>query len=72
MEIEKGLYKVRIERMRILLVTEFEESIKCIETKYVFVNDYDAFEKWLVRLYNEYNVDRIKYEKISETLTLLN
>ena len=51
-----------------------------LEIKYVFVNNYEAFEKWLEDIYTRDNGDGIIYrelvnvsfDKISDNVTVLN
>ena len=51
-----------------------------LEIKYVFVNNYEAFEKWLEDIYTRGNGDGINYrelvsvsfDKISDNVTVLN
>ena len=76
---EKGLYEVRIER-----TSKFFDSwtgvAADLEIKYVFVNNYEAFEKWLEDIYTRGNGDGIIYrelvsvsfDKISDNVTVLN
>ena len=76
---EKGLYEVRIERTN----TFFDRWMgvtEDLEIKYVFVNNYEAFEKWLEDIYTGSNgfgikyreVVRVSYNKISDNVTVLN
>ena len=47
---EKGLYEVRIERTNMFFDSWMGVSAD-LEIKYVFVNNYEAFEKWLEDIY---------------------
>lgn len=54
--------------------------IEDIEIKYVLVNNYEAFEKWLTDIYEGSDRDgikyrkivRVSYDKISDNVTVLN
>lgn len=76
---EKGLYEVRIERTN-MFFDSWMGVTEDLEIKYVFVNNYKAFEKWLDDIYTGGNGDGIKYreivsvsyDKISDNITILN
>ena len=76
---KKGLYEVRIERSNSFFDT-WKGVAKDLEIKYVFVNNYEAFEKWLEDIYTGSNGLGIKYrelvsvsyDKISDNITVLN
>ena len=76
---EKGLYEVRIERTNAFFVF-FLGVNEDLEIKYVFVNNYEAFEKWLEDIYtgsNEFGIKyrkvvSVSYNKISDNVTVLN
>lgn len=78
-EMEKGLYEVRIERTN-MFFDPWMGVTADLEIKYVFVNNYEAFEKWLEDIYTGGNGDGIKYrevvqvsyDKISDNVTVLN
>ena len=75
---EKGLYEVRIERSNVFFdsCTRVTEDL---EIKYVFVNSYEAFEKWIEDIYTGSNglgikyreVVSVSYNKISDDVTVL-
>ena len=75
----KGLYEVRIERTNMFFDSWMGVSAD-LEIKYVFVNNYEAFEKWLEDIYTRSNGDGINYrelvsvsyDKISDNITVLN
>ena len=76
---EKGLYEVRIERTNMFFDSWMGVTAD-LEIKYVFVNNYEAFEKWLEDIYIRGNGDEINYrelvsvsfDKISDNVTVLN
>ena len=76
---EKGLYEVRIERTNAFFDTWMGVTGD-LEIKYVFVNNYEAFEKWLEDIYTGSNgfgikyreVVSVSYNKISDNVTVLN
>lgn len=76
---EKGLYEVRIERSSVFF-DSWTRVTEDLETKYVFVNNYEAFEKWIEDIYNGSNglgikyreVVSVSYNKISDDVTVLN
>ena len=76
---EKGLYEVRIERTN-MFFDAWTGVTEDLEIKYVFVNNYEAFEKWLEDIYTRSYGDGIKYrevvsvsyDKISDNITVLN
>ena len=76
---EKGLYEVRIERKKLFL-DAWTEVTSDLEIRYVFVNNYEAFEKWLEDIYTEGDgcgikyreVIQVSYDKISDNVTVLN
>ena len=76
---EKGLYEVRIERTNMFFDSWMGVTAD-LEIKYVFVNNYEAFEKWLEDIYTRSDGDGIKYrevvsisyDKISDNITVLN
>ena len=76
---EKGLYEVRIERSSVFF-DSWTRATEDLETKYVFVNNYEAFEKWLEDIYTgsddfgiKYReVVSVSYNKISDDVTVLN
>ena len=76
---EKGLYEVRIERTN-MFFDSWTGVTADLEIKYVFVNNYEAFEKWLEDIYTRGNGDGINYrelvsvsfDKISDNVTVLN
>ena len=76
---EKGLYEVRIKRTN-MFFDSWMGVTEDLEIKYVFVNNYEAFEKWLEDIYTRGNGDRINYrelvsvsfDKISDNVTVLN
>ena len=76
---EKGLYEVRIERSSVFF-DSWTRATEDLETKYVFVNNYEAFEKWIEDIYTgsiglgiKYReVVSVSYNKISDDVTVLN
>ena len=76
---EKGLYEVRIERTNSFF-DPWMGVTEDLEIKYVFVNNYEAFEKWLEDIYtgsNEFGIKyrkvvSVSYNKISDNVTVLN
>lgn len=76
---EKGLYEVRIERSSVFF-DSWTRVTEDLETKYVFVNNYEAFEKWIEDIYTGSNglgikyreVVSVSYNKISDDVTVLN
>ena len=76
---EKGLYEVRIERSSVFF-DSWTRVTEDLETKYVFVNNYEAFEKWIEDIYTGSNglgikyreVVSVSYNKISDDITVLN
>lgn len=76
---EKGLYEVRIERSNVFF-DSWTRVAEDLETKYVFVNNYEAFEKWIEDIYTGSNglgikyreVVSVSYNKISDDVTVLN
>lgn len=76
---EKGLYEVRIERTN-MFFDPWMGVTEDLEIKYVFVNNYEAFEKWLEDIYTGSNgfginyreVVSVSYNKISDNVTVLN
>lgn len=76
---EKGLYEVRIERTNAFF-DPWMGVTEDLEIKYVFVNNYEAFEKWLEDIYtgsNEFGIKyrkvvSVSYNKISDNVTVLN
>ena len=76
---EKGLYEVRIERTNAFF-DPWMGIAEDLEIKYVFVNNYEAFEKWLDDIrtgshrfgikYHE--MISVSYNKISDNVTVLN
>ena len=76
---EKGLYEVRIERTNMFFDSWMGVTAE-LEIEYVFVNNYEAFEKWLEDIYTRGNGDGINYrelvsvsfDKISDNVTVLN
>lgn len=76
---EKGLYEVRIERSSVFF-DSWTRVAEDLETKYVFVNNYEAFEKWIEDIYTGSNglgikyreVVSVSYNKISDDVTVLN
>lgn len=76
---EKGLYEVRIERSSVFF-DSYTRATEDLETKYVFVNSYEAFEKWIEDIYTGCNglgikyreVVSVSYNKISDDVTVLN
>ena len=76
---EKGLYEVRIERSSVFF-DSCTRATEDLETKYVFVNNYEAFEKWIEDIYTGSNglgikyreVVSVSYNKISDDVTVLN
>ena len=76
---EKGLYEVRIERSSVFF-DSWTRATEDLETKYVFVNNYEAFEKWIEDIYTGSNglgikyreVVSVSYNKISDDVTVLN
>lgn len=76
---EKGLYEVRIERSSVFF-DSLTRATEDLETKYVFVNNYEAFEKWIEDIYTGSNglgikyreVVSVSYNKISDDVTVLN
>ena len=76
---EKGLYEVRIERTNAFF-DPWMGVTEDLEIKYVFVNNYKEFEKWLEDIYtgsNEFGIKyrkvvSVSYNKISDNVTVLN
>ena len=76
---EKGLYEVRIERTNMFFDSWMGVTAD-LEIKYVFVNNYEAFEKWLEDIYTRGDGDgnnyrelvSVSFDKISDNVTVLN
>lgn len=68
---KNGLYVVRVEKT----VLEFDDwnddyiLQNKTDVKYILVYDYEAFERWLEKLYAESGACKIEYEKLSECVT---
>ena len=71
---KNGLYVVRVEQIGVDFDALNGDYVMQRETevKYILVNDYEAFKRWLDNKYAENDACRISYRKISEDVTILN
>lgn len=70
---KNGLYVVRVEKSDVAFDSWNDDFVLEMETevKYVLVNDYKAFERWLEAMYAKSGACKIEYKKLSESVMLI-
>lgn len=70
---KNGLYVVRVEKSDVAFDSWNDDFVLEMETevKYVLVNDYKAFERWLEEMYAKSGACKIEYKKLSESVMLI-
>jgi predicted MarR family transcription regulator len=70
---KNGLYVVRVEKSEVVFDAWNDDYVlqNESEVKYVLVNDYKAFERWLEEMYAKSGACKIEYRKLSESVMLI-
>ena len=70
---KNGLYVVRVEKSDVAFDSWNDDFVLEMETevKYVLVNDYKAFERWLEEMHAKSGACKIEYKKLSESVMLI-